>query len=55
MGDLKELSAKLSISKMTGELSKSYSYKQNYLLYTPICGEPVKPHSEGGFDKKCGG
>ena len=38
IGDLRALSAKLSISKMTGELSKICCYRKNYLSYTPTKG-----------------
>ena len=33
IGDFKELSAKLSISKFEGKLSKNYRYQKNYLSY----------------------
>ena len=35
MGDLKELSAELSISKLTGDLAKNYLYRKNDLSPTP--------------------
>ena len=35
IGDLRELSAKLSISKMTGELSKIYRYRKKWLIAHP--------------------
>ena len=35
IGDFKELSAKLSISKMTGELSKIYRYRKKWLIAHP--------------------
>ena len=36
IGDLKELSAKLLISKLAGDLLKNYWYKKNDLSPTPI-------------------
>ena len=35
IGDFRELSAKLSISKMTGELSKIYRYRKKWLIAHP--------------------
>ena len=35
IGDFRELSAKLSISKMTGELSKTYRYPKKLLIAHP--------------------
>ena len=35
IGDLKELSAKLSISKLTGDLSKNYRYRKKWLIAHP--------------------
>ena len=35
IGDLMELSAKLSISKSTGDLSKSYRYRKKWLIAHP--------------------
>ena len=42
IGDLKELSAKLSISKLTGDLSKNYRYRKK-ITYRPTLsvGGPV--------------
>ena len=37
MGDLKQLSAILSIAKMTRKLSEIYCYKKSYLLYIHEC------------------
>ena len=39
IGDFRDLSAKLSISKMTGELSKIYRNRKNELSPTPTAGE----------------
>ena len=36
INDLKELSANLSISKMTGELSKTYRYRKKMTYRTPL-------------------
>ena len=35
IGDFRDLSAKLSISKMTGELSKIYRYRKKWLIAHP--------------------
>ena len=35
IGDFRELSAKLSISKITGELSKIYRYRKKWLIAHP--------------------
>ena len=35
IGDFRDLSAKLSISKMTGELSKIYRYRNKWLIAHP--------------------
>ena len=35
IGDFRDLSAKLSISKMTGELSKIYRYQTKWLIAHP--------------------
>ena len=35
IGDFRDLSAKLSISKMTGELSKIYQYRKKWLIAHP--------------------
>ena len=35
IGDFRELSAKLSISKMAGELSKIYRYRKKWLIAHP--------------------
>ena len=35
IGDFRDLSAKLSISKMTGELSKIYRYQKKWLIAHP--------------------
>ena len=35
IGDFRELSAKLSISKMTAELSKIYRYRKKWLIAHP--------------------
>ena len=46
ISDSKELSAKLSISKIRGELSEIYRYQKNYLPYTPTASWGGGSHTE---------
>ena len=39
IGDLKKLSAKLSISKLTAKLSKNYRYRKKWVIVHPYAVE----------------
>ena len=46
IGDFKELSAKLSISKFEGKLSKNYRYRKIWLIAHPYMLDHLGPFSE---------